>query len=711
MGPGVTVLPQSRRCSESALTEPHQAKIRPLNQYLTKSALWSFRGYESMGAPDRRERVLVVDDEPQILRALVDTLEDHFEVISTSQPQQALTWASEDRDLAVVISDQRMPGMSGAELFRRLRDVSAATRMLVTGYADVESVIRAVNEGKISSFINKPWTTGDLLLRVTQAATHFRLKRQLDEERQAVRDLMTSTPDAIYFTDSEHRFTRVNDALLKLMGFSDASQMLGHRRGEMVREGNASVEVEEQERLVWSDGEPRNITHEFMTSSGPRWFSTTKAATRAETGEIVGLVCIARDVTEGVKTDEALRISEQRLRLAFHASNAGLFDWNIRTNQVSYAPVTVSGSNRTVERTDEDFSSLETRIHPDDLPQLREAIKAHLELRQPFTKVAIRGLGPAGYRWYELNAQAAWDEQGRPLRLVGSSVDIDDLRQAQSRLVQAQKLEGIGQLAAGIAHEINTPAQYVTDNVTFLERAFSKLRKVLDAYQSLADAARSGSDTALSLEALDGAIAKNKLEYLLQQAPRALTQSLEGLAHVTSIVKAMKEFSHPSGVEKQPADIHEIIESSSVVARNEWKYVAEMQFDFDRALPAVPMIRNELSQVFLNLIVNAAHAIDAAQQAAASVELGKITIATCRVGDAVEIRVTDTGAGIPEQIRSRVFEPFFTTKEVGKGTGQGLAISYAVVVGKHRGSIGFESELGRGTTFIIRLPLTVSAKP
>jgi two-component system, NtrC family, sensor kinase len=285
---------------------------------------------------------------------------------------------------------------------------------------------------------------------------------------------------------------------------------------------------------------------------------------------------------------------------------------------------------------------------------------------------------------------------------------LDELRMTQAKLVQAQKLQAIGQLAAGIAHEVNTPAQYVTDNVSFLQRAFDKLWRLLDTQNAVIEAVRSGDATPQSLDAVDAARAAAKLDYLARQVPRAIEQSMAGLGQVSSIVKAMKEFSHPSGTEKQPFDIHDVIESTSIVAKSEWKYVADLELNFDWNLPPVLLLRNEFSQVLLNLIVNAAHAI-AATQSASSTEKGKIVISTKTVADDVEVRISDTGTGIPQAAQARVFEPFFTTKEVGKGTGQGLAIAYSVVVDKHGGSISFETEEGRGTTFIITLPLSAAA--
>ncbi|MES1183287.1 MAG: ATP-binding protein [Myxococcales bacterium] len=281
---------------------------------------------------------------------------------------------------------------------------------------------------------------------------------------------------------------------------------------------------------------------------------------------------------------------------------------------------------------------------------------------------------------------------------------LDELRLTQGKLLQAQKLQAVGQLAAGIAHEVNTPAQYVTDNVSFLQRAFDKLLRLIEAQANVVEAVRAGDVTPSALEPVDAARAAAKLDYLSRQVPRAIEQSLAGLGQVSSIVKAMKEFSHPSGTEKQPFDIHDVIESTSIVAKSEWKYVAELELDFDWNLPPVLLLRNEFSQVLLNLIVNAAHAI-AASLPVGSSDKGKIVISTKALGPQVEIRIKDSGTGIPAAVRPRIFEPFFTTKEVGKGTGQGLAIAYSVVVDKHGGSISFETEEGQGTTFIIALPL------
>jgi len=283
------------------------------------------------------------------------------------------------------------------------------------------------------------------------------------------------------------------------------------------------------------------------------------------------------------------------------------------------------------------------------------------------------------------------------------SLALTQLQGTQAKLLQAQKLEAIGQLAAGIAHEVNTPAQYVSDNTRFAQRAVASLLSVVEATLAVVAAAKVGPVDARLIAVAEKTVEKAKLGFISKQLPRAIEQSLEGLGHIGSIVQAMKEFSHPSGVEKRPVNLRETIETTIAVARNEWKYVADVQLALDPDLPLVPILRNEFNQVILNLIVNAAHAIGDVN--ASTGDKGNITISGQTRGDYVEIRVRDTGGGIPDAIRGRVFDPFFTTKGVGRGTGQGLAIAYSVIVDKHQGTLSFETEVGTGTTFIILLPL------
>jgi len=292
--------------------------------------------------------------------------------------------------------------------------------------------------------------------------------------------------------------------------------------------------------------------------------------------------------------------------------------------------------------------------------------------------------------------------------LIGS--DITDRRTLEERLRQAEKLESVGQLAAGIAHEINTPMQYIGDNVRFLKDAFLDVKSVAAVYERLLLAAKDNTLSQKTVQEVGDVVAGVDASYLFTEIPKAIDQTLEGVARVSTLVSAMKEFSHPDTKEKIPLDLNHAIDSTITVARNEWKYVANMKTDFDPSLPPVLCQPGEFNQVILNLIVNAAHAIADGLQKSSS-EIGTIGVQTRNCLGWAEIRIQDTGSGIPENVRSRIFDPFFTTKEIGKGTGQGLAIAHSVIVDKHGGSIHFETEEGAGTTFIIRLPYDGKALP
>ncbi|HEX4263158.1 MAG TPA: response regulator [Verrucomicrobiae bacterium] len=283
------------------------------------------------------------------------------------------------------------------------------------------------------------------------------------------------------------------------------------------------------------------------------------------------------------------------------------------------------------------------------------------------------------------------------------SIIASDLS-ATLQLRQAQKMEAIGRLAAGVAHEINTPTQYVGDNTQFLKNSFQSVAKVIEAHRAVFQAARNGQVTGELINRVEQIETESDLGYLLEQIPCAIEETLEGIGRVTKIVRAMKEFSHPGTIEKCPTNINKAIETTVTVARNEWKYVSDVKLDLDPQLPMVPCFASEFNQAVLNLVVNAAHAIGDAIKNQPGTK-GTITVSTRRSGTNAEIRVSDTGAGIPESVRSRIFEPFFTTKPVGKGTGQGLSFVYSTVVTNHEGHVSFETESGKGTTFILRLPL------
>jgi signal transduction histidine kinase len=272
----------------------------------------------------------------------------------------------------------------------------------------------------------------------------------------------------------------------------------------------------------------------------------------------------------------------------------------------------------------------------------------------------------------------------------------------EAELRLGQRLEAVGQLASGIAHEINTPIQFVGDSVRFLEDAFDDLRELETEYRAVC--ASIADDGSAIRARIARAEERADVEYLNERIPLAFERTRDGLGRVASIVAAMKGFGRPTQVDHAPADLNEAIGSTLVVAQNEYKYVADVETELGE-LPLVSCNVSELNQVFLNLIVNAAHAIEEAAAADGSGERGRIRIRTARENGTAIITISDDGPGIPADIRDRIYDPFFTTKEIGRGTGQGLAITRTIVVDKHDGSLTVDSEPGHGTTFAIHLPI------
>lgn len=343
-----------------------------------------------------------------------------------------------------------------------------------------------------------------------------------------------------------------------------------------------------------------------------------------------------------------------------------------------------------------------------DWPIVSEAIAQVAQNRAVvrLNKVVLNKVGERS-RYLKLTLSPLKTSSGLDIVLMGE--DITEYLALEHDLSQAQKLESLGQLAAGVAHEINTPTQFVGDNLRFLSDAFTDIGTVLDRHHTLLTSSKAGLPQQEAIERCEDEARRVDLEYLQEEVPKAIAQSFEGVERITKIVRAMKEFAHPGGDEAAYEDLNKAIQTTVEVSRNEWKYVAEMTMDLTPDLPPVFCQLGPINQVVLNIIVNAAHAIGDVVKG--TKQKGRITISTRPVGDRVEIRISDTGGGIPETIREKIFDPFFTTKPVGKGTGQGLAIARSVVVDKHGGRIDVESEVDQGTIFIIYLPVKPKEAP
>lgn len=423
---------------------------------------------------------------------------------------------------------------------------------------------------------------------------------------------------------------------------------------------------------------------------------------RASDGRPLKLSGTIMEITSRKMAEEALRISEARSKAMFERSNEAIFLFN-EESFVDLNPKTLELFG--YESREEFIKFHPAQLSPPNQPDGRSTPDVAIE------KIAnVNRDGFARFEWmhkrksgelFHADVSLTLLIQGSELLYMGIVRDISERKELERQLSQAQKLESIGQLAAGVAHEINTPMQCVFSNIEYLQGAFDRIWRLTEAYRQL-DREGWSNEVRTSIEKIEK---RSRFDSVKNNITEATAESGEAARRVIDIVRAMKTMSHPGTADKVHTNLNKLVEDASIIARNRWKYAAKLENELDPDLPEIPLLPAQMSQVMLNLIVNAADAIVEKLGDDPS-ELGQIFVRTRHVGNEVMIQVQDSGNGIPNHVKKRIFDPFFTTKEVGKGTGQGLSIAYDVVVNQLDGRIEVESEPGEGTTFTIWLPMT-----
>lgn len=519
-------------------------------------------------------------------------------------------------------------------------------------------------------------------------------------------DTFEQAPIGISYMDRDGRVLRANSAFCKLLGF-ETREIESKFITEVTHEGDSAHNAAELERLWCGDIEVIDVEKRYIRADGrPLWVRATTALIREDGGAPSCSVEFLRDISARKDLAAAL-IQNQRLLQAVIADlpvairacdvEGRVFLHNPAAAQLfaMRTPDDLDGSTPDLLAVEILLPDGKTLVPNEERPlarALRGENVTNVELLIAQSGGAVRTtLG---------SARRLTSQNGECLGAVAITQDVTERKKLERELANAQKLESIGQLAAGIAHEINTPTQFIGDNIRFLQESVGEMLGVIDRLLKLGTAQDAPMISAKELEALFAAV---DMTYLREEVPKAIVQSLDGVERISRIVGAMKEFSHPA-TEKAPHDLNRAILSTITVATNEWKYVADVVTDLEADLPFVPVMPGAFNQVVLNILVNAAHAIGAANDATAGTK-GVITVSTRKHLDWVEIRIKDSGCGMPQEVRDRIFDPFFTTKGVGKGTGQGLAIAHDVIVKKHNGTIAVETAPGLGTTFVLRLPL------
>jgi two-component system cell cycle sensor histidine kinase/response regulator CckA len=628
-----------------------------------------------------RERVLIVDDEPQVLLALEDLLSESYVVLSSDSGERALNVMAQEPDIAVVITDHRMPKMTGGEFLARLGDSSDTARIMVTGFADLSGVIRAVNDGGIFAYLTKPWDDEDLLLKVRRGAEHFRLNRELVGERQLLQDLLNSVSDGIYFKDTDLRFLRANRALPRALGLPANAQLLGKRLSELLPGPGSDLVEAEERRILAEHASSEDVVREVQLDGARHWFSETKGAILGPDGKVIGLAGITRDVSERLRTGEALRTSEERLRGQTRLLNsilAGMGDGVVVLGKDQEFLVFNERAQRILgfgpRRVAPNALAETYGIHTRDRTGLLPADQNPLLLAMAGQNLAnvevfIKNQAVIGAE-VSVTATPLNDDGGNPMGSITLLRDITRQRRLEQELSQAQKMEAIGRLAGSVAHD------------------FNNLLSVILTYSTMVLGDMNTVDP-------------------LREDIEAIKKAGEKAAELT---RQLLVFGRKQVLAPRLVDLNEHVRESETMLRRLLREDIELAVLSEHALSKASVDPTQMDQVIMNLAINARDAMP---------QGGKLTIETQNVvldesqfneqfevtrGPYVMLAVSDTGSGMDKSTQARIFEPFFTTKALGKGTGLGLATVFGIVQ-QSGGNITVESEPGRGTTFKVYFPV------
>ena len=545
-------------------------------------------------------------------------------------------------------------------------------------------------------------------------------EEQLTESEARYRMIFTNVGEGIGSVNFQEIFTFANPAAEVIFGVPPGG-LVGRNLSEFTTEEQYRV-IDEQssERKKGNKSEYELIIN--CPNGETRELLITAVAQVGPQGKIEGTFGVFRNITERNQSARSL-LETQRLLLAEKellsttlmsiADGVIMTDNNGITLLCNRAAESITGYSMSEVVKKPVNHILNVSISPlldtiTDLPTyLKEVEKAQKKFMDYRPPVLTTKNGDKLFLSGSVTSILSADFMEETVGFVIVFQNITERQIADEQKALSQKMEAIGQLAAGIAHEINTPIQYIGDNIKFLDKAYSKYAEILAAYQRVIEEHVEEKITQSEINQLEELVHQKKITYYATEIPKSIQESLDGTERVRKIVLAMREFSHPSIKEKKFFDINHGIQTCIVISNNEWKYFAEMETDLDENLPLVYCQIDEINQVVLNMIVNAAQSIEE-KMGSGSEQKGKISIQTRTGKDTVLIIIQDTGNGISEETRKRVFDPFFTTKAIGKGTGQGLFLAHNIIVNNHHGVIHVASVQGQGATFTIELPVNPS---
>ncbi len=651
--------------------------------------------------------ILIVDDEKSTLQLLKTILQKaSYNVVCATNGTEVLNYVEKNIP-DMILLDIIMPDINGFDICTQLKKTPHTKDIpiiFITAKSDAEFITKGFQCGA-EDYIKKPYLQEEILARVKTVFRNIWIENKLKHvNKKLEKQVKRKTEDltaVLKILQLGYRYTTIDDILDKIViiifssirveeinlveiNFEDKNHFIGKNIENSIS-FNKSFNINSGK----SGNLKLNFQHNYYT----------------EEGEIDNILTILVNeivsIIEFIEEEEIAKKSGDLTQAILSCSSDGIVVVDLKQKVLitnpSFSEIFGYNNNELVGKDFNKTIALKSLIgkEPDVFSIIDETGEAHISEKRQMkngkesifsitgTSLIIQGVKHGYLLFYR---------------------DISEKLKLESELMQEDKIKAIGQLSSGIAHEINSPIQYIKNNLEFLKDSFSEIVKLIDNIDNKFNT-ENISNSELFKNILEQ-INKIDLDYLKKEIVLALDESLDGVNRITEIVNAMRTFSHPGGLENDEVNLQDVIEKIIIVSRNEWKYDSEIETEFEPGL-VVPAHKDKISQIVINLIINAVHAI----QAKGSQEKGLIKIKTiCNGNIFVEIHVSDNGTGIPEDIRDRIFEPFFTTKEIGKGTGQGLAMVYNLVTNNYNGQLNFETEIGKGTTFIVRLPLLSNNK-